>query len=94
MALDNFIGWSIADKLAMLRGVQEARATGRVVRVSTARGVETQFDPKQVNVSQFLRELESSIYFDPNLAAADPDGSIAKALAGNFRPQQTKPVFW
>jgi hypothetical protein len=80
MALDNFIGWTMADKLAMLRAVQQARLTGQVTRARTDGGVETEFDPTKTDLSRLLRELEQSIANDPNYDAND---EVQAACAAN-----------
>lgn len=90
MARDNFIGWSLNDKMALLRGVQESRLTGQIVRLQTAHGVFTEFDPTKVNNTQVLEELESSILNDPGADLNDP---IVKAIAANRRPGTTRGVF-
>ena len=80
--MDNFIGWSLPEKLDMLRGLQEARLTGRVARAETAMRVGTQFDLKDTNITQLLRGLEDSILADPALGANSP---IRAALEANRR---------
>jgi hypothetical protein len=87
MAMDNFIGWSLPDKVAMLLGVQQARLTGQVVRLQTAHGVYTEFNVSQTNVTQTLRELEESITNDP---AFDPSNPVCAACAANIRPAVTR----
>jgi hypothetical protein len=86
MAMDNFIGWSLPDKLKMLAGVQQSRLTGQVVRLQTAHGVFTEFNISQTNVTQVLRELEYSIANDANFDPTDP---VQAACAANVRPGVT-----
>ena len=93
-ARDNFIGWTIQDKMALYRGMQEAFLTGTLVRVSTARGVETQFDPKQPSAEEKMRKLEYSILNDPQLFTIDPTGAITNALTQNQRQFQTRANFY
>jgi hypothetical protein len=90
---DNFIGWSIVEKMELYRGMQEAFAAGVVTRVSTGRGVETQFDPTQPSAEEKMRKLEISLLNDPHLAEVDPNGEIRAALEGNQRQIQTSPIF-
>lgn len=90
MAFDNFIGWSMQAKKDMLLAVQQARLTGQVTRSRTDSGVETQFDPAKVNLSNLLREIEQSIANDANYDAADP---VQLACKMNQRPGRTTPVF-
>ena len=84
--MDNFIGWSLAEKVEMLRGLQEARLTGRVARAETAMRVGTQFDLKDTNITQLLRGLEDSILADP---ALPEDSPIRAQLEANRRPGVT-----
>lgn len=86
MAMDNFIGWSLPDKVTMLLAVQQARLTGQVVKLQTAHGVYTEFNPRQTNVTQMLRELEYSIANDPGF---DPGSPICVACAANIRHEVT-----
>lgn len=90
MAMDNFIGWGLPDKVAMLRGVQEARLTGQVVRLQTAHGVFTEFSVSKTNVSQTLRELEFSIGSEPEPDADSPMHVIWAACRGNSRNGVTR----
>ena len=92
-ARDNFIGWAIQEKMALYRGMQEAFVTGIVVRLSSARGVETQFDPKQPSAEEKMRKLEYSILNDPQLFSIDPAGAITNALTQNQRQFQTRANF-
>lgn len=87
---DNFIGWVPQAKKDMLLGVQQARLTGQIVRVETARGVFTEFNISQTNVNQVLRELELSIAEDCNIPDTDP---IKIACRKNQRAGITRPVF-
>jgi len=89
MAKDYFIGYSMADKVALLRGITESLLTGQIVRVSTSRGVETQFSPLIDNSLMYDR-LCTSIANDPNFDANDP--TQAAALA-NQRPGITRGCF-
>lgn len=80
MALDNFIGWTMQEKLRMLKAVQQARLTGQVTRSRTDNGVETEFDPQKTDLTRILRELERSIANDPDYDANDP---VQAACAAN-----------
>ena len=91
---DYFIGWTIQEKMALYRGMQEAFVTGIVVWLSSARGVETQFDPKQPSAEEKMRKLEYSILNDPQLFSIDPTGAITNALTQNQRQFQTRPNFF
>lgn len=77
---DNYIGWTMQDKINLLRGIQESRVTGQVVKLETSRGVSTEFNINQTNVTQILRELEWSIANDPGYDANDP---VQLACANN-----------
>ena len=90
---DNFISWSIDEKITFLRGIQEARLTGFVTRISTARGVETDFDPKQRSATQLLQELEYSIAIDCSVSQLDPNGTTRQACQQNLRQFNTRPIF-
>lgn len=90
MATDYYIGWTMADKLALLRGVQNAATTGNVVRVQTAVGVETTFDPKSTSPDVVLERIQYSIVNDPNFDADDP---VQAALARNGRAGITRGRF-
>ena len=90
---DNFIGWTIDEKITFLRGIQEARLTGFVTRISTARGVETEFDPKQRSATLLLAELEYSIARDCSISQLDPSNAIRQACQQNLRSFQTHPIF-
>jgi hypothetical protein len=87
---DNFIGWDLGKKIAWLTGIQEARLTGQVVKLETARGVYTEFNINQTNVTQTLRELEQSIASDPDFDATNP---VHLACAKNTRAGITRPNF-
>lgn len=94
MARDNFIGWSLDDKIAMLRGVQESMLTGQVLKIATSRGVETQFDPSQQFAEVTLAKLEYSIACDTTeKCVSDSDWAIRRACAKNRRTTQTRHIF-
>jgi hypothetical protein len=90
MAFDNLIGWTQADKIAMLRGIQEAMLTGQAVRVETARGVYTEFNISQTNIEQILRKVEESIANSPDYNPKDP---VQLACRNNQRAGITRPNF-
>ena len=90
---DNFISWSIDEKITFLRGIQEARLTGFVTRISTARGVESEFDPSQRSATQLLQELEYSIAIDRSVSQLDPNGTTRQACQQNLRQFNTRPIF-
>ena len=94
MAREYFVGWSIDDKIRMLQGLQEAMLTGMVVRVSTARGVETQFDPREGTTALRLERLEYSIWLDATPSQLDPQGIIRAGCARNQRTLQSRPFFY
>jgi len=77
------VDWTIDEKIQFLRGIQEARLTGFVTRISTALGVETQFDPHQRRATQLLAELEHSIAVDSSVSQLDPQGTIRQACRKN-----------
>ena len=90
MAMDNFIGWSLPDKVAYLLGVQQARLTGQVVRLQTAHGVFTEFNISQTNVTQTLREIEFSIANSPEPDANSPIHATWAACKANSRDGVTR----
>ena len=87
---DNFIGWTMQQKIDMLLGIQQSRLTGQAVKVQTAHGVFTEFNIEQTNVTQTLRELEFSIANDPSYNPADP---VQYACKNNQRAGITRPNF-
>ena len=89
MAMDNFIGWSLPDKVAMLLSLQQARLTGRVKEANSAMRVGTAFEIKETNITQLLRELEYSISQEPEPDASAPVHSTWAACAANVRPAVT-----
>jgi hypothetical protein len=90
MPYDNFIGWSQQEKLDLLRGLQQSRLTGQVVKVQTPAGI-TEFDPTKTDIDRLLREVESSIANSPDYNANDPTQAACKA---NRRPGITRAVFY
>ncbi|MEN6533355.1 MAG: hypothetical protein ABFD89_06810 [Bryobacteraceae bacterium] len=88
--MDNFIGWALPDKVAMLLGIQQARLTGQVVRLQTAHGVYTEFNLAQTNVNQLLREVEYSIASEPEPDADSPMHDIWAKCAANSRNGVTR----
>ena len=74
----------------MLTGIQESRLTGQAVRIETARGVYTEFNVSQTDVTNTLRELELSIANDPSFNANDP---VQLACAKNQRSGTTRANF-
>jgi hypothetical protein len=74
----------------MLLAIQQARLTGQIVRVETARGVYTEFNISQTNVNQLLRELELSIAEDCTIPGNDP---IKIACRKNQRAGITRAIF-
>lgn len=90
MAIDYFIVYSQADKIALLRGLTESKLTGQVIRVKTANGVETEFDAADVNTDMTYQQLCYSIANSPDYDANDP---IQVACAGNARVGITRMVF-
>jgi hypothetical protein len=88
MATDYFISYSMADKLALLRGITESLMSGQIVRVSTSRGVETQFNPNIDNSLMYQRLCES-VANDPNFDPTDPvqAGCLANRRVGITRGQ-------
>lgn len=90
MAIDYFIGYSQADKILLLRGVQESLMTGQITRVKTSRDAETEFDPVDINNEVTYQRLCDSIANSPDYNADDP---IQAACAGNARPGITRGNF-
>jgi len=90
MAIDYFIGYSQVDKIALLRGLQETLFTGQPVKVQTAGGVMTEFDPIDVNNENMYVRLCDSIANDSEFDANDP---IQVKCAGNQRPGITRMDF-
>ena len=86
MPYDNFIGWTQADKIKLLLGIQQSRLTGQITHVETARGMVTEFDPRVDNTQQ-LREIEYSI---ANCADYDANDPVQAACAANTRPNITR----
>jgi hypothetical protein len=89
MAMDYFIGYSMADKLALLQGITESLLTGQITRVKTSRDSETEFSPN-VDNSLMYQRLCDSIADDPNYDATDP---IQLAAYNNQRPSSTRVNF-
>lgn len=87
--MDYFIGYSQADKIALLRGYQEALNTGQIVKVQTAPGVYTEFSPN-VDNSLMYQRLCDSIANSPDFDADDP---VQAACRRNSRPSQTRARF-
>jgi len=88
--MDYFIGYSQAQKIDLLRGVQETLMTGQVVKVQTAPGVYTEFDPVDVNNEITYARLCDSIANSPDFDANDP---VQVACRRNARPGITRPRF-
>lgn len=86
MATDYFIGYSQAQKLALLQGISESIMTGQVVRVQTAPGVFTEFSPSVSNELTYQR-LCDSVANDPGFDANDP---LQAACRDNARPGITR----
>lgn len=82
MALDNYIGWSQAEKILLMRGLQEARNTGQVTRVQTSPGVFTEFNPVGMDMTKRLRDVESSIAYSLDY---DEDDPVQLACYNNIR---------
>ena len=87
--MDYFIGYSIQDKLALLKGITESLLSGQIVRVRTSSGVETQFSPN-VDNSLMYQRLCDSVCDDPNFDSTDP---IQAACLSNQRVGITQPNF-
>ena len=94
MARDNFIGWSIDEKITFLRALQEVRLTGPVTRTMTARGVETEFNLTPADARHNLQSLEESIAYDTSTSTLDPAGTVRAGCQRNLRVTQTHPIFW
>lgn len=90
MARDNYVGWTIQEKLALLRGVQEARLTGQVVRCPKPGGGYTEFDVTKTDPTRILEELEFSIVNDEDF---DADNPVHAACASNARPGVTRIIY-
>jgi hypothetical protein len=89
MAMDYFIGWTQANKIALLVGIQNALLTGQVIAVSTGRGNYTKFDPK-VDNSLMYQRLTDSI---ANSKDFDPTDAIQLACRENRRQLSTRVAF-
>lgn len=89
MATDYFIGYTIADKLALLKGLSESIMTGQVVRVQTAHGVYTEFSPNISNELTYQR-LCDSIVMDDAFDSTDP---LQAACLKNQRASSTRVLF-
>jgi hypothetical protein len=86
MAIDYFIAYSMADKIALLRGITESLLTGQITRVKTSGDSETTFSPN-VDNSLMYQRLCDSISDDPQFNADDP---IQAAARNNQRPSSTR----
>jgi len=89
MAYDYFLSFTQAEKLALLRGLEQAVMTGQVVKVRTGRDLETQFNPN-IDNSLTLQRLWSSIANSPDFNADDP---VQAACLANQRPGITRAVY-
>jgi len=89
MAMDYFIGYPMADKVALLRGLTESLLTGQIIRVKTSRDSETEFSPK-IDNSLMYQRLCNSIVNDPNFDSTDP---VQAACVGNLRQASTRVRF-
>ena len=87
--MDYYIGFTMADKVAMLRGITESLLSGQTVRVKTSRDSETEYNPK-IDNSLMYQRLCDSIADDPNYDANDP---IQLAAYNNQRPAITRANF-
>lgn len=88
--MDYFIGYSLVAKIALLRGLQETMLTGQIIKVQTAPGVATEFDPVDINNELTYSRLCDSIANDADFDASDP---LQAACAGNQRPGITRMIF-
>lgn len=89
MAMDYFITYDMADKIALLQGITESLLTGQIVRVKTSRDSETEFSPN-VDNSLMYQRLCDSISNDLNFNENDP---IQLACRNNRRQGITRPNF-
>jgi hypothetical protein len=87
--MDHFVSYSMADKIALLRGLSESLMSGQITRVKTSRDSETEFNPKIDNTLTY-QWLCDSIADDPNYNATDP---IQLACYNNQRPGITRADF-
>ncbi len=74
MAWQDFHGLSLADATAALRDMQAAKLTGNPVEINVA-GVKTVFDPRQVDISKTIAELQKYVY-EVNAGNIDPETPI------------------
>jgi hypothetical protein len=88
---DRFVGFTIEEKMTLLRAVQEEILGGQVTHSATARGVETNFS--NLPTSLKLQYITESILIDPDLATIDPTGKLTRQLRGVLRPVSTTPIF-
>lgn len=87
--MDYFIGYTMADKIALLQGITESLLTGQIIRVKTSRDSETEFSPNIDNSLTYQR-LCDSIADDPNFNADDP---VQVAARNNRRVAITRGNF-
>ncbi len=64
--------WTVATLQEFLLGIEQARLTGKAIRIKTGPQQETEFDPKSVDLNLVhdeivarLAELEPATYKDP-----------------------------
>lgn len=89
MPMDYFIGYTMQDKIALLRGLSEALMTGQIIRVKTSRDSETEFDPENDSSLTYQR-LCDSIMDDPKFDQTDP---TQLAVLNNRRVPITRSLF-
>jgi hypothetical protein len=74
MAWQDFHGMNLADATAALKDLQAAKISGQPTMVMIA-GVRTEIDPKSVNLSETIRELQKYI-FELDAENIDPETPI------------------
>ena len=90
MGIDYFPTRTLQWKIAMIEAVGDAMFTGNTVRVQTAPGVTTEFDPKTTNPDQMFERLRTSILEDPDV---DTDNPVVQKLLTAQRVRTTRANF-
>ena len=93
MASNVFLFWDIDRKIQMFEGLSNAILTGAVTRVSTARGVETEFDGTTADARKNLQDLVDAIACDDSVSQLDPSGALRQKCKAARRSFNTKPIF-
>lgn len=92
MAANYFLGayWTRARLEEMRTSLQTARITGNIIRVRTGPSQETEFDPKRVDVTLMLDQVQYAISQLPDADADNPaDGDPYRQRPGITQPRFT-----